>query len=137
NIDWDTVEGRYQDAVKVTPPPPLVQKQFVDVPSISVEDVRAMLAAGTPVQIVDARPRHYSSRGADIMEGAVWRDPERVEQWIGELSKTEPVVTFCQYGFHVGCETAAALRKAGYDARYMAGGHYAWKAAKLPVRLVK
>ena len=44
-------------------------------------------------------------------------------------------MTFCVYGFHVGCQTAAALRKAGFDARYMAGGHFAWKAIKGPVTL--
>jgi Fe-Mn family superoxide dismutase len=38
-------------------------------------------------------------------------------------------------GFHVGCQTAATLRKAGFDARYMAGGHFAWKAIKGPVKL--
>jgi Fe-Mn family superoxide dismutase len=27
------------------------------------------------------------------------------------------------------------LRKAGFDARYMKGGHYAWKAAKGPVKM--
>jgi Fe-Mn family superoxide dismutase len=70
------------------------------------------------------------------MDGAVWRDPERVDEWIGELSRTDPVVTFCVYGFHVGCETAETLRKAGFDARYMAGGHYAWKAIKGPIALL-
>jgi Fe-Mn family superoxide dismutase len=135
NIDWTAVQARYEDAIKVAPPRRLEQKQFADVPSITVEDVKAMLASGTPVQIIDTRPRHYSSKAQDIMEGAVWRDPERVDEWIGQLSKTEPVVTFCVYGFHIGCETAATLRKAGFDARYMAGGHFAWKAAKGAVRL--
>jgi len=135
NIDWAAVQERYDDAIKVAPPRPLVQKQFADVPAITVEEVKTMLAAGTPVQIIDTRPKHYSSRAQDIMEGAIWRDPERVDDWIGELSKSEPVVTFCVYGFHVGCETAATLRKAGFDARYMAGGHYAWKATKGAVRL--
>lgn len=137
NIEWAAVQGRYEDAVKVEPPRQLVQKQFADVPAISVEDVTAMLAAGTPVQIIDARPRHYTTKAGDIMEGAVWRDPERVDEWIGELSKTEPVVTFCVYGFHIGCETAITLRKAGFDARYIAGGHYAWKAIKGPVKLLR
>ena len=59
----------------------------------------------------------------------------RLDEWIGELSKTDPVVTYCVYGFHIGCETAIALRKAGFDARYMAGGHYAWKAIGGKVRL--
>jgi Fe-Mn family superoxide dismutase len=135
NIDWSAVQDRYDDAGKVAPPRPLVQKQFADVPSITVEEVRAMLAAGQPVQVIDTRPKHYSSRSQDIMEAAVWRDPEQVDAWIGQLSRSEPVVTFCVYGFHVGCETAATLRKAGFDARYMAGGHYAWKASRGAVRL--
>jgi Fe-Mn family superoxide dismutase len=134
NIDWEAVQTRYEDATKVAPPRPLVQKEFEDVPSITVEEVQAMLAAGTLVQIIDARPKHYSARSQEILAGAVWRDPERVDEWIGELSKTEPVVTFCVYGFHVGCQTAATLRKAGFDARYMAGGHFAWKAVKGPVK---
>jgi Fe-Mn family superoxide dismutase len=136
NIEWIAVQGRYEDATKVAPPRPLVQKQFADVPAITVEEVAAMLKAGTPVQIIDARPRHYTTKSQDIMEGAVWRDPERLDEWIGELSKTEPVVTYCVYGFHIGCETAVTLRKAGFDARYMAGGHYAWKAIKGPVKLL-
>jgi hypothetical protein len=60
-----------------------------------------------------------------------------VDEWIGELSKAEPVVTFCVYGFHIGCETAVTLRKAGFDARYMVGGHYAWKASKGPLMLLE
>jgi Fe-Mn family superoxide dismutase len=135
NIDWGAVQARYRNAVKVEPPPKLVQKQWPDLPAMTVEEVRAMLDAGQPIQIIDTRPRHYSTRAQDMMEGAVWRDPERVDEWIGELSKTDPVVTFCVYGFHIGCETAETLRKAGFDARYMAGGHYAWKAKRHPVKL--
>jgi len=135
NIDWAAVLARYQDAMTVAPARPLEQKEFADVPAITVEEVREMLASGTPVQVIDTRPRHYSSRSHEIMDGAVRRDPERVDEWIGDLSKSEPVVTFCVYGFHIGCQTAAALRKAGFDARYMAGGHFGWKAAKGAVKL--
>ena len=135
NIDWNAVQTRFDSAVKVEPARPLEQKQFADVPSTTVEEVKAMLESGVKVQIIDTRPKHYSSKAHDMMQGAVWRDPERLSDWIGELSKTEPVVTFCVYGFHIGCETAATLRKAGFDARYMSGGHFAWKAIKGPVRL--
>jgi len=112
----------------------LVQKEFGDLPSVTVDEVKAMLRSGEPVQVIDTRPRHYTTRAQDIVEGAVWRDPERVDDWIGELSKEKPVVTFCVYGFHIGCQTAATLRKAGFDARYMTGGHYGWKAAQGPVK---
>jgi superoxide dismutase, Fe-Mn family len=135
NIHWQAVEARYADAVSVAPPRRLEQPEFQDVPSISPEEVQEMLRSGQRVQIVDTRPRHYSTRANDIVEGAVWRDPERIDDWIGTLAKDEPVVTFCVYGFHIGCQSAATLRKAGFDARYMAGGHYAWKAIKGPVKL--
>jgi superoxide dismutase, Fe-Mn family len=128
NVDWQAVEMRYQDASKVEAPRPLVQKEFEAVPGVGVEEVKEMLDAGKPVQIIDARPKHYFSRSNDLMEGAVWRDPDRLQDWVGELSKSEPVVVFCVYGFHVGCRTAMALREAGFEAAYMKGGHSAWKA---------
>jgi superoxide dismutase, Fe-Mn family len=135
NIHWEAVAARYADAMTVPPPRSLYQPEFKDVPSITPEEVQEMLSSGKRVQIIDTRPRHYSTRAQDIVEGAVWRDPERIEEWMASLSKDEPVVTFCVYGFHIGCQSAATLRKAGFDARYMAGGHYAWKAIKGPVKL--
>ena len=135
NVDWKAVESRYDDSSAVLPPRPLVQEEFGDLPGVGVEDVKAMLDAGTPVQFIDARPRHFISRTGDIIDGATWRDPDRVQEWAGELSKSEPVVVFCVYGFHVGCKTAIALREAGYDAKYMKGGHSGWRAIGGPVKL--
>jgi len=57
----------------VPPRPLLLQPEFGDLAGVSVEEVRAMLDRGEPVQIVDARPRHDVSRTQDIMEGATWR----------------------------------------------------------------
>ena len=134
NLDWKAVEERFDDAAKVLPPRPLVQPEFGDLPGVAVEEVKAMLDAGKPVQFIDARPKHFVSRTQDIIDGATWRDPERVQEWAGELSKSDPVVVFCAYGFHVGCKTAIALRDAGFDAKYMLGGHSGWRAFGGPVK---
>lgn len=109
--------------------------EFANLQAVAPEEVRAMLASGQKVQVIDTRPRHYTTKANDIVAGAVWRDPERLDEGIGALDKDTPVVTFCVYGFHIGCQSAAALRTAGYEARYMAGGHSAWKALKAPVSL--
>ncbi len=130
NIEWKAVEKRTLNAMKVVRPPQLEQPEFGDTPAVSVEEVEAMLQSGHKVQVIDARPRHYITKATDIMDGAVWRDPERMEEWVGELDKDQPVVTFCVYGFHIGCQTATALREKGFDAKYMSGGHYGWKAKK-------
>jgi len=137
NVDWQAVEGRYDDASNVPPPRPLVQEEFRDVPGMGVEEVRAMLVEGRPLQVIDTRPKHFVSRQQDIADGVTWRDPERVGEWMGELSRETPVVVYCAYGFHVGCRTAIALREAGFDARYMTVGHSGWKAVGAPVRLTQ
>jgi len=134
NIDWRAVEARYQDAIAMRPPRALEQPEFGDLPSIAPEELLAKLRSGEKLQVIDARPRHYSAKAQDMVAGAVWRDPERIDEWIETLSKDEPVVTFCVYGFHIGCQVAIALRQAGFDARYMTGGHFAWKAIKGPVQ---
>ncbi len=97
-------------------------------PSLSVEELAAQLARGEAVQVLDARPRHHISRTVDLMAGAVWRDPDRVDDWIGELAPDKPVAVYCAYGFHVGCNVTRALRERGFDARYIRGGVSAWYA---------
>ena len=134
NIDWKGVAARYQGALKVEPLADLVQKEFGELPGVSVEEVKTMLDSGQRIQFIDARPKHYVTRTQDIIDGATWRDPERVKEWAGELSKSDPVVVFCVYGFHIGCQTAGTLREAGFDAKYMKGGHAAWKAIGGPVK---
>ncbi|HEY8252933.1 MAG TPA: Fe-Mn family superoxide dismutase [Burkholderiales bacterium] len=135
NVDWKAVEGRYEDATKVAPLRPLVQEEFGDLPGVGVEEVQAMLKEGRPLQLIDTRPKHFVSRQQDIATGVTWRDPERVGEWMAELSKETPVVVYCAYGFHVGCRTAIALREAGFDARYMKVGHSGWKAVGGPIEM--
>jgi Fe-Mn family superoxide dismutase len=135
NIDWQGLTERYDEAAKTPAPREVAQPEYGDLPKIGVEEVKAQLASGQPVQVVDVRPRHFVSRQQDIAEGAKWRDPERIAEWIAELSKSEPVVVYCAYGFHVGCNTAAKLREAGFDARYMDSGHSGWRAIGGPVKL--
>jgi Fe-Mn family superoxide dismutase len=128
NLDWSAAQERYEDAAKTEAPRPLVQPEFGDVPNIGVQEVKAMLDAGKPVQVIDARPPVSIASSPDVAQGATWRDPDRVKDWAGELSKSDPVVVYCAYGFHVGCQTAIALRDLGFDAKFMKGGHSAWKA---------
>jgi superoxide dismutase, Fe-Mn family len=42
--------------------------------------------------------------------------------------------TTMRYGFDVGCKTAIALREAGFDAKFMKGGHSAWEAIDGPTK---
>jgi Fe-Mn family superoxide dismutase len=135
NVDWPALEARYEDARRALAPRPLLQPEFGDVQGVGVEEVKAMLDAGQPVQVIDVRPRHSLSRQQVVAESIPWRDPEQIDDWMGQLSKSEPVVVYCAYGFHVGCKTAGKLREAGFDARYVDSGHSGWKAIGAAMRV--
>lgn len=148
NIDWSVIEKRMARAearapaeseAAEAPAPASVDEATasfdaaaiarLDLPSISVEELFKTFAEDEKAQVIDARPRHYFSRNVDMMRAAVWRDPGRVDQWARELSSDKPVYVYCAYGYHVGCNVAAALRKRGFDAKYLRGGLSAWYAA--------
>lgn len=128
NLDWSAVQSRYLSAIGAGAAGASPEGAEPKLPSVSVETVKEILDRREIVQLIDARPRHYYSKAKDVMAGATWRDPDRVEEWVGQLSKSEPVLVYCAYGFHVGCNVTAALRAQGFDARYIEGGLSAWKA---------
>ena len=149
NLDWTVVERRLLeaeggaqrvDAALPDPARPVSLGELsaaydasdiarLGLPSVSVEELLEALADDEKTQVIDARPTHYFSRNVDMMRRAVWRDPNRVDAWSGELSKSEPVFVYCAYGYHVGCSVTAALRERGFDAKYLRGGLSAWYAA--------
>jgi Fe-Mn family superoxide dismutase len=147
NIDWKLVGARLAEAIGVAAPsvegdpaPARSIKELsadfdlaaidrLNLPSITVEELSAELAKRDHAQVLDARPAHYFSRYADMMKGAIWRDPARIDEWSKELCPEEPVFVYCAYGFHVGCSVTAALCERGFDAKYLRGGLSSWYAA--------
>jgi len=75
---------------------------------------------GTQI-ILSFHPAPQGGKAPTILEGHGW----------GGSRETNPEAKSDEATGNVG---VGALRKAGFDARYMAGGHYAWKAIKGPVK---
>ena len=71
NIDWSAVHGRYEDAVGVKPPRPLEQKQFGDLPAVTVDEVQGDARLGhdgadhryAAAALQQPRPRHDGGGG--------------------------------------------------------------------------
>jgi superoxide dismutase, Fe-Mn family len=128
NIKWDVVLNRIE-AARAELSPQAAESSVDNPPWLSVEQLAAQVSTGEGVQIVDARQRDHMSRHEDLMAGATWRDPDRVQEWIADLSPEKPVVVYCSYGFDVGRNVARALIARGFDARYLRGGLAAWYAS--------
>jgi Fe-Mn family superoxide dismutase len=130
NVEWAAVSRRLAQASAARSPITTTGDQSV--PSITAEELLAARGRGEALQVIDARPRFHASRSTDMMAEAVYRDPERVHEWMSELSNETPVVVYCSYGFNVGCAVTATLRERGFNARYLSGGLSAWYAAGGP-----
>jgi superoxide dismutase, Fe-Mn family len=128
NINWVVVLKRIEAARNDQPPPNEDPSSTTDIPSLSVEELAAQIASGGGAQIVDARQRDHMLRHVDLMAGATWRDPDRVEEWIAELTPGKPVAVYCAYGFDVGRNVTKTLIERGFDARFVRGGLSAWYA---------
>ena len=129
NVNWEAVLKRIEAVRKNQPLPNEDPSLTRDVPWLSVEELAAQVAKGSGVQIVDARAREHMSLNVDLMAGATWRDPDRVEEWITELTPHKPVAVYCAYGFDVGCNVTKTLIERGFDARFIRGGIAAWYAS--------
>ncbi len=129
NINWEVVLKRIKAVRENQPLPDEDPSWTTNVPSLSVEELARQIADGSGVQVIDARQRDHMSRLPDLMAGATWRDPDRIEEWIGELTADKPVAVYCAWGFDVGRNVTKTLMERGFDARFLRGGISAWYAA--------
>jgi rhodanese-related sulfurtransferase len=98
--------------------------------SLSGKDLQAALRGERPPLVIDVR-RHPAFQGAtDMIQGALWRDPERVNEWADELPRASRVVAYCVHGHEVSQGVAKVLGERGIEARYLKGGiEEGWKGA--------
>ena len=98
--------------------------------SLSGKELQSALRGERPPLVIDVR-RHSAFQGAtDMIQGALWRDPERVGEWAGELPRASRVVAYCVHGHEVSQGVAKALAGRGLAAQYLQGGiEEGWKAA--------
>jgi rhodanese-related sulfurtransferase len=89
--------------------------------SISPDELLARLAQPNPPLLLDVRRAAAHAASSVRLAGAVRCLPDAVPHFAAEQTPGE-VVVYCVYGHEVGCNAALALRAAGWDARFLAGG---------------
>jgi rhodanese-related sulfurtransferase len=74
------------------------------------------------------READYAASGETI-PGAMWKNPDKIDAWIGALPLTQDVVIYCVRGGSVSNAVVDRLQAAGVKARFIEGGLEAYKAA--------
>jgi len=117
NLRWDVVHDRFALAVEADG-------------LAHAADPREL---ATDAQVIDVRRAATYADAVDLVEGAMWRDPARLADWSRELDPGRPVLVYCFHGLDIGRSAALSLRARGFDARFIAGGIEACRAAGVPV----
>ncbi len=79
--------------------------------------------------VFDVRREADYAASSETIPGALWKNPDKIDAWIGALPLTQDVVIYCVRGGSVSNSVVDRLQAAGVKARYIEGGIEAYKAA--------
>lgn len=99
--------------------------------AIAPAEAAKLIKETTDLQLIDVRtPAEYSEGHLD---NAKLIPLQELESRLSEIDKTKPILLYCRSGNRSG-NALKILRDKGYDqAKHVAGGINAWKAAGLPI----
>ena len=100
--------------------------------SISAAELYGRIGTASAPLVVDVRRQPAFESDGAMIAAAIRRPPDQVETWRHALPAARPVVVYCVHGHEVSQSAATALRAAGFDARYLAGGIAGWREQGLP-----
>jgi len=89
--------------------------------SISSSQLLSAIREGRSPLVIDVRRKPPFRAATDMIAGALWRDPERVADWAGELPRASRVVAYCGHGRESSQGVAKALAERGIGAQYLQG----------------
>jgi rhodanese-related sulfurtransferase len=79
--------------------------------------------------VFDVRREADYAVSNETIPGAMWKNPDKIDVWIGALPRTLDVVVYCVRGGSVSNSVVDRLQAEGVKARYIEGGIEGWKAA--------
>ena len=97
--------------------------------TVSPDKVAAILNDLKPMTLLDVRRAPDVDADPVSIPGAVWRDPNKVDEWAGEIPKDRPLVVYCVRGGSVSNAVLDTLLEKGVSAQFIEGGLAAWKAS--------
>ncbi len=79
--------------------------------------------------VLDVRRDNDYETSDEIVPGATWKDPTKIDEWIDSVSKDKQVIIYCVRGGGVSTSVIDRLNKGGINACYIEGGIEGFKDA--------
>lgn len=79
------------------------------------------------VILLDVRLNKDFMKNPIMLPNALYKNPENMSEWIGELDTHKEVVVYCIAGKWVSQKVAYILNEKGFSVRILSGGQLAWE----------
>jgi rhodanese-related sulfurtransferase len=101
--------------------------------SINTASLKKLLFTPFFPILLDVRRKADYLASPNKIKGAVWRDPEMINNWSTELSIGRKIVAYCVKGGSVSQSVVERLAREGHDVAFLEGGIKAWMDSGEPV----
>ena len=95
--------------------------------AITSAQLKDTLTANNDVCVIDVRRKADFEKSPETIAGAVWHDPEKVEEWSKTLPSNQELVVYCVKGGSVSQSVADTLQKSHPNVRFLEGGILGWQ----------
>ena len=95
--------------------------------SITALELKNRIADGYDVCVFDVRRKVDYEKMPEMIAGATWQNPEKVEEWCVNLPVDQEVVVYCVKGGSVSQTVADVIEKHHSNIRFLEGGILKWQ----------
>lgn len=94
--------------------------------TVAPQDVASLIEQGA--RLIDVRLTEDFAASSDKIPGALYRNPEAIMTWAGDLSGDAPVIVYCVKGKWVSQKAATYLASHNINVYSLEGGIDGWTA---------
>ena len=94
--------------------------------SINIDELNRRLSNAAPMTLLDVRRKADADANPRCIANAVYRNPEKIDDWVKDLPADKPAVVYCVKGGSVSQSVTERLHQEGIEAVFLEGGLKAW-----------
>jgi uncharacterized protein len=101
--------------------------------AIDIKELKKLFENEEPMTLLDVRRKADYQANPNTIKSAVWRDPQKIDEWVKQLPIGKRTVVYCVKGGSISQSVTDRLRGEKFDAVFLEGGLKNWIESGQPV----
>jgi len=101
--------------------------------AIDIKELKKLFEKEESMTLLDVRRKEDYQANPNTIKGAVWCDPEKIDNWVKEMPVGQRTVVYCVKGGSVSQSVTDRLRGEKFEAVFLEGGLKNWIESGQPV----